>query len=74
MQNLKKKYDKGLQPTKNEEYFKKLDLIKYNKVLSNEMKNTRKRSKRRELFNTGIKPYVHDGNFIRVRYSVMCCI
>lgn len=68
MQNLKEKYDKGSFPTKNEEFFKELDLNKYERALSYELQNRRVRSKRRELFNKGIKPYLHDGNFIRVRY------
>ena len=68
MQELKKKYDKGSQPTRNEEYFKKLELSKYERVLSSEMQNNRIRSKRRQLFNQGVKPYLHDGNFIRIQY------
>ena len=68
MQNLKKKYDKGSHPTKNEEFFKKLDLNKFEKALSYELQNRRVRNKRRALFNKGIKPYLHDDNYIRVRY------
>jgi len=32
MENLKKKYQKGLQPTKNEEFYKKLELTKYERA------------------------------------------
>jgi len=68
MQNLKKKYDKGSSPTKNDKFFKKLDLNKYEKALSYGLQNCQVRSKRKNLFNKGIKPYLHDENFIRVRY------
>lgn len=68
MQILEKKYHKGTYPTQNKEYFKKLDLDKYERALSYELQTRRLRSKRRILFNKGIKPYLHDGNFIRVRY------
>jgi group II intron reverse transcriptase/maturase len=68
MGNLKKKYDKGSYPTRNKEYFKRLELTKYERTLTNEMQNNRMRAKRRQLFNQGIKPYLHDGNYIRVRY------
>lgn len=68
MVNLTKKYHKGTFPTKNKEYFKKLELSKYERTLTNEIQNNFKRSRRRQLFNKGIKPYLHDGNYIRVRY------
>ena len=68
MEELIKKYKKGSNPTPNDIYYKKLELTKYERTLSNEMQENRTRSKRRQLFNQGIKPYLHDGNFIRVRY------
>lgn len=68
MNELMKKYKKGSRPTKNNIYYKKLELTKYERTLSNEMQENRLRTKRRQLFNKGIKPYLHDGNFIRVRY------
>jgi retron-type reverse transcriptase len=68
MEELMKKYKKGSNPTRNDIYYKKLELTKYERILSNEMQENRTRSKRRQLFNQGIKPYLHDGNFIRVRY------
>ena len=68
MTELQKKYYKGKRPTPNEKYYKKLELTKYERVLKNEIQNKIKRSRRRQLFNQGIKPYLHDGNFIRMRY------
>jgi group II intron reverse transcriptase/maturase len=68
MVSLTKKYHKGISPSKNKEYFKKLELSKYERTLTNEMQNNLKRSRRRQLFNKGIKPYLHDGNYIRMRY------
>ena len=68
MKELTKKYRKGSNPTLNDTYYKKLELTKYERTLSNEMQENRRRSKRRQLFNQGIKPYLHDGNYIRVRY------
>jgi len=68
MSNLTKKYHKGNYPTRNEVYFKKLELSKYERMLSNNIKNNIQKSKRRELFNQGIKPYLHDGNYIRMKY------
>ena len=68
MENLKKKYHKGISPTPNEEYFKKLELTKYERTLKNELQDNITRSRRRQLFNRGIKPYLHDGNYIRMRY------
>ena len=68
VEELVKKYKKGSHPTPNGNYYKKLELTKYERTLSNEIQENRKRSKRRQLFNQGIKPYLHDGNYIRVRY------
>jgi retron-type reverse transcriptase len=68
MTNLIKKYYKGNSPTVNKEYYKILDLNKYERTLTNEIQNSIKRAKRRQLFNKGIKPYLHDGNYIRMRY------
>jgi retron-type reverse transcriptase len=68
MEELVKKYKKGSNPTPNDEYYKRLELTKYERTLSNEIQENRMQSKRRQLFNQGIKPYLHDGNFIRVRY------
>ena len=68
MEEFIKKYKKGSNPTPNDIYYKKLELTKYERTLSNEMQKNRIRSKRRQLFNQGIKPYLHDGNYVRVRY------
>jgi group II intron reverse transcriptase/maturase len=68
MVNLEKKYHKGKYPTLNSEYYKKLELSKYIRTLTNDTQNKIKRSRRRQLFNKGIKPYLHDGNYIRMRY------
>ena len=68
MTNLAKKYYKGKFPALNPEYHKKLELSKYERTLANEIQDSIKRSRRRQLFNKGIKPYLHDGNYIRMRY------
>jgi len=68
MTNLIIKYYKGKFPTVNQEYYKKLELNKYERTLTNEIQNSIKRDRRRQLFNKGIKSYLHDGNYIRMRY------
>lgn len=65
---LKDKYHKGKSPTVNQEYYKKLELNKYEKTLTNETQDSIKRDRRKQLFHKGIKPYLHDGNYIRMRY------
>lgn len=68
MGTLENKYHKGKHPTPNPEYFKKIDLGKYVRTLSHELQDRIRRGNRRQLFNKGIKPYLHDGNYIRLKY------
>lgn len=69
MQRLMKKYKKGDNPTPNDEYFKLLNLSKYERTLDSITKENTFCYRRKKLFNKGIKPFLHDGNFIRVKYS-----
>lgn len=68
METLKTKYHRGKYPTPNLEYLKKIDLSKYARVLSHELQDKIRRGNRRQLFNKGIKPYLHDDNYIRLKY------
>jgi retron-type reverse transcriptase len=68
MEELTKKYHKGSFPTSNEEYKKLLNLSKYERILSSIMQKNILRCRRKKLFNKGIKLYLYDGNYIRVKY------
>ena len=68
MQRLVEKYKKGDNPTRNEEYFKLFNLSKYERTIGSLMKENTFCYRRKKLFNKGIKPFLHDGNFIRVKY------
>lgn len=68
MIELSKKYKKGQSPTVNKKYVKFMNLSKYERSLGSLLQDNIKRSRRKKLFNQGIKPYLHDGNFIRVKY------
>lgn len=68
MDNLIKKYYKGKSPSVNQKYYKKLELNKYESTLANEIQNLIKRNKRKHLFNKGIKPYLIDHNYLRMKY------
>lgn len=68
METLNIKYHKGKYPTPNPEYFKKIDLGKYVRILSHELQDKIRKGNRRQLFNKGIKPYLHDDNYIRLKY------
>lgn len=68
MEGLMKKYRKGEYPTTNKEYHKLTILSKYEKTLDPRLQQNIKRYRKKKLFNQGIKPYLHDGNYIRVCY------
>lgn len=68
METLKTKYHKGKYLTPNLEYLKKIDLGKCARILSHELQDKIRRGNRRQLFNKGIKPYLHDDNYIRLKY------
>ena len=68
MEKIISKYKKGCYPTKNKEYYKQINLSKYERTLNSVTQDNIRRYRRKKLFNKGIKPYLHDGNFIRVRY------
>lgn len=68
MEGIKKKYDKGSYPTVNKDYQKLIKLSKYERSLDSLLQENIRRYRRKTLFNRGIKPYLHDGNYIRVRY------
>lgn len=68
METLKIKYHKGKYLAPNPEYFKKVDLSKYVRILYHELQDRIRRGNRRQLFNKGIKPYLHDDNYIRLKY------
>jgi uncharacterized membrane protein YgaE (UPF0421/DUF939 family) len=68
MEQLVKKYKKGSNPTINTEYTKLIKLSKYERTLNSLLQDNIRRYRRKKLFNQGIKPYLHDGNYIRVRY------
>lgn len=69
MQRLTEKYKKGKNPTRNEEYFKLFNISKYERTLDSILKKNIFCYRRKKLFNKGIKPFLHDGNFIRVKYT-----
>lgn len=68
MKQIVKKYKKGFNPTINMKYFKLINLSKYERTLNSFLQQNIKRYRRKKLFNQGIKPYLHDNNYIRVRY------
>jgi hypothetical protein len=68
MEQLIKKYYKGSKPTPNPEFTKLINLSKYERTLDSILQNNIRRYRRKKLFNKGVKPFLHDGNFIRVRY------
>ena len=68
MINLTKKYYKSKSPIVNQKYYKKLELNKYEKILTNKIQNSIKKDRCKELFFKGIKSYFHDGSYIKVRY------
>lgn len=68
MEQFIKKYNKGDKPILNPEYTKLINLSKYEKTLDSILQNNIRRYRRKKLFNKGVKPFLHDGNYIRVRY------
>nr|UBY46120.1 hypothetical protein [Porphyridium purpureum] len=68
MESLKRKYNRGSYLKKNKEYFKRLNLPKYERVLKNDLWCNKLYTKRRQLYNKGTKEYLHDDNYIRVWY------
>lgn len=68
MDQLAKKYKKGINPTINKEYTKLIKLSKYERTLNSLLQENIRRYRRKKLFNQGVKPYLHDGNYIRIRY------
>jgi retron-type reverse transcriptase len=68
MEQLIKKYNKGFNTTPNPEFTKLINLSKYERTLDSILQNNIRRYRRKKLFNKGVKPFLHDGNFIRVRY------
>lgn len=68
MEKLQKRYLKGSEPTPNEKFYRQIKLSKYEKTLSFYLQNAISRSRKKKLFNKKVKPYLHDSNFIRVKY------
>lgn len=68
MEELIRKYKKGSHPTINKEYYKLIKLSKFERSLDSILQQNIRRYRRKSLFNQGVKPYLHDGNYIRVRY------
>lgn len=68
MEQIIKKYKKGSNPTHNPKFIELIKLSEYEKTLSSVFQNNIKRSRCKKLFNQGIKPYLYDNHYIRVRY------